>query len=68
MAILGHRKIETSYRYIRLYRQVYKNRQPKTFVTKVAKTEEEALWFWDNGWKLEDKEGNRRYFRKAKGR
>jgi len=36
-------------------------------VTKVAKTEEKALWFWDNGWKLEDKEGNRRYFRKAKG-
>jgi integrase len=67
MEVLGHRKIETSYRYIRLYRQVYKNYQPKKFITKIAKTEEEALWFWDNGWELEDKEGNKRYFRKAKG-
>jgi integrase/predicted RNA-binding Zn-ribbon protein involved in translation (DUF1610 family) len=67
MEVLGHRKIETSYRYIRLYRQVYKNRQPKTFITKIATTEEEALWFWDNGWTLEDKEGNKRYFRKPKG-
>lgn len=36
MEILGNRKIETSYRYIRLYKQVYKNRQPKTFITKIA--------------------------------
>jgi integrase len=66
MEVLGHRKIETTYRYIRLYRQVYKNRQPKIFETKIAKTDEEAIWYWNNGWTLVDTKKDKRFFRKAK--
>ena len=66
MAILGHRKIETSYRYIRLYNQIYKPQQPNQFVTKIAYTDKQAIEFWDNGWTLVDKKGEKRYFRRPK--
>ena len=66
MAILGHRKIETTYRYVKLYNQIYKNQQPDKFVTKIASTKEERCELINDGWTFIKNDGEDWYFRKPK--
>ncbi|MCJ7721973.1 tyrosine-type recombinase/integrase [Candidatus Bathyarchaeota archaeon] len=66
MAILGHRQIETTYRYVRLYNQVYKNENPDQFVTKIASTKEERFELFNNGWTKVGEDRNDWYFTKPK--
>jgi len=66
MTILGHRKIDTTYRYVRLYNQVYKNENPDQFVTKIASNQEERFELFNNGWSKVGEDGNDWYFRKPK--
>ncbi len=64
MGILGHRNINTTYRYVRLYNQIYKYQQKVKFVTKIASTKEERCDLINGGWDLVEKDGNDWYFRK----
>jgi integrase len=66
MVILGHRKIETTYRYVRLYHQIYKPQQPKQFITKITPTKEQRIELMNDGWTLVDKDEKEWYFRKPK--
>ena len=66
MAILGHRQIETTYRYVRLYNQVYKNEHPNQFITKIASTKEERFELFNNGWTKVGEDRNDWYFTKPK--
>jgi len=66
MTILGHRKIDTTYRYVRLYNQVYKNENPDQFVTKIASNQEERFELFNNGWTKVGEDGDDWYFRKPK--
>ena len=64
MGILGHRNINTTYRYVRLYNQIYKHQQHVKFVTKVASTKEERCDLINDGWDLVEKDGEDCYFKK----
>ena len=64
MGILGHRNINTTYRYVRLYNQIYKHQQQVKFVTKIASTKEERCNLINDGWDLVEKAGEDWYFRK----
>lgn len=64
MAILGHRNINTTYRYVRLYTQIYKPKQKFQYVTKIAATKEERIELINNNWELVSKDGEDWYFRK----
>ncbi len=64
MGILGHRNINTTYRYVRLYNQIYKHQQSFKFLTKVASTKEERCDLINDGWDLVEKEGEDWYFKK----
>ena len=66
MDILGHRKIDTTYRYVRLYHQIYKPQQPNQFITKIASNKEERIDLMNDGWSLVDKDGEDWYFKKPK--
>jgi integrase len=66
MVILGHRKIDTTYRYVRLYHQIYKPHQPNQFITKIASTKKERIDLMNDGWSLVDKDDEDWYFRKPK--
>ena len=66
MYVLGHKKVETTMIYVRLYNQIYKPQQPDQFVTKIASTKEERIELMNDGWNLVDKEGVDWYFRKPK--
>jgi integrase len=65
-SILGHRSIKTTYRYVRLYTQIYKPQQPNNFITKIASTKEERCELINDGWELIDKDNEDWYFRKPK--
>ena len=56
MGILGHRNINTTYRYVRLYNQIYKHQQSFKFLTKVASTKEERCDLINDGWDLVEKD------------
>lgn len=62
MVVLGHRKIDTTYRYVRLYHQIYKPQQPNQFIT----NKEERIEIMNDGWNLINKDGADWYFRKPK--
>ena len=64
MGFLGHKNINTTYRYVSLYNQIYKHQQVVKFVTKVASTKEERCELINNGWDLVEKQGEDWYFRK----
>lgn len=64
MAILGHRNINTTYRYISLYNQIYKPQRNIKYVTKIASTKQERCDFINDGWELVDKDGEDWYFKK----
>ncbi len=64
MGILGHRNINTTYRYVRLYNQIYKHQQSFKFLTKVASTKEERCDLINDGWDLVEKDGEDWYFKK----
>ena len=66
MVTLGHRKIDTTYRYVRLYHQIYKPQQPNQFITKIASNKEERIDLMNDGWSLVDKDGEDWYFKKPK--
>jgi hypothetical protein len=66
MTILGHRKIDTTYRYVRLFHQIYKLQQPNQFITKIASTKEERIELSNDGWTFFKDDGADRYFRKPK--
>ena len=66
MVILGHRKIETTYKYLRLYNQIYKPQQPNQFITKIASTKKERIELLNDGWILVEKDRDEWYLRKAK--
>ena len=66
ITVLGHRKIETTYRYVRLYNQIYKPQQPNKFITKIASTKEERIDLMNDSWILIEKDGEEWYFRKPK--
>jgi len=52
MGILGHKKIDTTAIYLRLYNQIYKPQQPNQFVTKRPETEAEEDELIDSGWEF----------------
>ena len=52
MNILGHKKLERTYYYIRVYNQVYKPQQPYAYVTKIASTKEQRIELINDGWEL----------------
>jgi len=64
MGILGHRNINTTYRYVRLYNQIYKHQQQVKFVTKIASTKEQRCELINDSWDLVEKEGEDWYFKK----
>ena len=64
LGILGHRNINTSYRYVRLYNQIYKHQQSFKFITKIASTKEERCDLINDGWDLVEKDLEDWYFRK----
>jgi integrase len=66
MVILGHRKIETTYKYLRLYHQIYKPQQPDQFITKIASTKKERIELLSDGWILVEKDRDDWYFKKPK--
>jgi hypothetical protein len=66
MGILGHKKIDTTYRYVSLYHQIYKPQQPNKFITKIASTKEERCDLIKDGWTLVEKDGEDWYFSKPK--
>jgi len=66
MGILGHRKIDTTYRYVRLYNQVYKDQHPDQFITKIASTKEERFELFNNGWAKVGEDVDEWYFRKPR--
>ena len=66
MAILGHRKLDTTYRYVRLYDQMYKDIHPEQFITKIASIKEERFELFNNGWSKVGEDGDEWYFRKRK--
>jgi len=55
MGILGHRNINTTYRYVRLYNQIYKHQQQVKFVTKIGSTKEERCELINDEWDLVEK-------------
>ena len=52
MGILGHKKIDTTYIYLRLYNQIYKPQQPNQFITKRPTTETEEDDLLNSGWEF----------------
>jgi len=66
MDILGHRKVETTMIYVRLYKQIYKNQLPDQFITKIASTKKERIDLMNDGWTLVEKDRVDWYFRKPK--
>jgi hypothetical protein len=64
MGVLGHTNINTTYRYVRLYNQIYKHQKDVKFVTKIASTKEMRCDLINDGWDLVDKDGEDWYFRK----
>jgi integrase len=66
MVVLGHRKIETTYMYLRLYRQIYKPQQPNQFITKIGSTMKERIELLNDGWILVEKDRDDWYFKKPK--
>ena len=66
MNILGHKKLDTTYYYIRIYNQIYKPQQPNQFITKIASTKEERIELRNNGWTFWEKDGDDWYFSKPK--
>jgi len=64
MGILGHRNINTTYRYIRLYNQIYKHQQRVKFITKVASTKEERCELINDDWMFVEKDRDDWYFKK----
>ncbi|MEJ2281690.1 MAG: hypothetical protein P8X97_07285, partial [Candidatus Bathyarchaeota archaeon] len=48
--VLGHKKIDTTYIYLRLYNQIYKPQQPNQFINKRPTTEAEEDDLINNGW------------------
>lgn len=52
MGILGHKKIDTTYMYLRLYNQIYKPQQPNQFLTKRPLTEAEEDDLINSGWEF----------------
>jgi len=64
MGFLGHRNINTTYRYIRLYNQIYKYQQKVKFISKVASTKEQRCELINNDWMFVEKEGEDWYFKK----
>ncbi len=66
-AILGHRSIMNTQRYVELYIEMYGNLQPENYVSKVATTKEERKMFIESGfeWVGQDNDGLT-YFRKRK--
>jgi integrase len=63
MAILGHRSINTTYRYVRLCTQIYKPKQKIKYVTKIASNKEERIELINDNWELVEKDGEDWYFR-----
>jgi integrase len=66
MVILGHKKVETTMVYVRLYNQIYKNQQANKFITKIASTKEERIELKNDGWECWEKDGEDWYFSKPK--
>jgi hypothetical protein len=66
MDILGHKKLDTTYYYIRIYKQIYKPQQPNSYVTKIGTTKEQRIELINDGWKLVNRDGDDWYFRKPK--
>ena len=66
MDVLGHTRIETTYRYVRLYKQIYGDSEPNKFITKIASTKEQRCEMINDGWDLVDKDGEDWYFRRPK--
>ena len=52
MSVLGHKKIDTTYIYLRLYNQIYKPQQPNKYITKRPTTETEENDLINNGWEF----------------
>jgi len=65
-AVLGHRSINTTMRYVELYKQIYSNDRPGQFITKIASTKEERCALLDEGWILIEKDCEDWYFRRPK--
>ena len=66
MDILGHKKLDTTFYYIRIYIQIYKPEQPNQFITKIASTKEERIELRTSGWTCWGKDGDDWYFSKPK--
>ena len=66
MDILGHKKIDTTYHYIRIYNQIYKPKQPHQYITKIGSTNEERIELINDGWELINQDEEEWYFRKPK--
>jgi len=64
--VLGHRSINTTMRYVELYKQLYSNDGPNQFITKIASTKKDRCILINDGWDLVDKDGEDWYFRKLK--
>ena len=58
------RNINTTYRYVRLYNQIYKHQQSVKFITKVASTKEERCELINDDWMFVEKDGEDWYFKK----
>ena len=65
-AVLGHKCIDTTMRYVELYKQIYSDHRPGQFITKIAETKEERISLINDGWDLVDKDGEDWYFRQPK--
>ncbi|MFZ7138182.1 MAG: tyrosine-type recombinase/integrase [archaeon] len=66
MEALGHKKLDTTHIYIRLYNQIYKAQRNDEFITKIASTKEKRCELIANGWELVATQEDDWYFRKRK--
>ena len=66
-AVLGHKSINTTMRYVQLYTEIFGKLEPQNFISKVATTKEERQKLIESGfeWVGQDNNGLT-YFRKLK--
>jgi hypothetical protein len=66
MYVLGHKKIDTTYIYLRVYEQIYKPQQENQFATEIASNKEKRIELINDGWILVEKDSEDWYFKKPK--
>lgn len=57
MCVLGHKNINTTYRYLSLYTQIYSYIKTQKYLTKIASPKQERCDLITDGWELVNKEG-----------